>query len=149
MIAYLVERADGFAAARTAFKGRKPDLIVSDIYMPGGTGLDLLQEIQGLPDPPPLILMTAKGSIETAAPAQKEGVFDYLAKPFDLGVMLERVRAALATKAIAVPSGDGGPESMIVGSHPAIVEVYKATSKVPSGTLQWLNATWVESWCRR
>lgn len=127
---YLVERADGFAAARTAIKDRKPDIIVSDIYMPGGTGLDLLQELQGLPDPPPLILMTAKGSIETAASAQKEGVFDYLAKPFDLDVMLERVRAALTTKAITVPSKDGGPESLIVGSHPAIVEVYKATSKV-------------------
>ncbi|MBI4914021.1 MAG: sigma-54-dependent Fis family transcriptional regulator [Acidobacteria bacterium] len=127
---YLVDRAEGFAAALTAIQGRKPDLIVSDIYMPGGTGLDLLQEVQGLPDPPPLILMTAKGSIETAALALKDGVFDYLAKPFDLDVMLDRVKVALATHVIAVPSEARGPESLIIGSHPAIVEVYKAAGKV-------------------
>ncbi|MDR3682894.1 MAG: sigma-54 dependent transcriptional regulator [Geothrix sp.] len=127
---YRVERAAGFAAARTALQERRPDLIVSDIYMPGGTGLDLLQEIQALPDPPPLILMTAKGSIETAARAMKDGVFDYLAKPFDLEVMLERVGAALAVQGPITPSENSGPESMIVGSHPAIVAVYKATSRV-------------------
>lgn len=127
---YRVERAEGFAAARAAIKGQQPDLIVSDIYMPGGTGLDLLNEIQELPDPPPLILMTAKGSIETAAMALKDGVFDYLAKPFDLDVMLDRVRAALATRTTQTPREEHGPESMIVGSHPAIVEVYKATGRV-------------------
>ena len=127
---YRVDRAEGFAAARAAIRERRPDLILSDIYMPGGTGLDLLKEVQERSDPPPLILMTAKGSIETAALAMKDGVFDYLAKPFDLEVMLERVRAALASQAPAASSEESGPGSMIVGSHPAIVEVYKATSRV-------------------
>ena len=127
---YQVERADGFAAARTLLRGRRPDLVVSDIYMPGGTGLDLLNEVQELPDPPPLILMTAKGSIETAALALQDGVFDYLAKPFDLALLLERVKAALASHPDATGGGPAGPESLIVGSHPAIVEVYKATGRV-------------------
>ena len=127
---YRVDRAVGYAAALAAIQEHQPDLIVSDIYMPGGTGLDLLKEVQELADPPPLILMTAKGSIETAALAMKDGVFDYLAKPFDLDVMLERVRVALAEKAPPSPREESGPESMIVGSHPTIVEVYKATSKV-------------------
>ena len=127
---YQVERADGYAAGRAAIRERRPDLIVSDIYMPGGSGLDLLKEVQELSDPPPLILMTAKGTIETAALAMKDGVFDYLAKPFDLDVMLERVRAALVSYVPAAQSEASGPASMIVGSHPAIVEVYKATSRV-------------------
>jgi DNA-binding NtrC family response regulator len=127
---YAVARAEGYAAGRASIRARRPDLILSDIYMPGGTGLDLLKEVQDLPDPPPMILMTAKGSIETASSALKEGVFDYLAKPFDLEVMLERVRAALAIRPPAAPSEAGGPESLIVGSHPAIVEVYKATGRV-------------------
>ncbi|MBL0210793.1 MAG: sigma-54-dependent Fis family transcriptional regulator [Holophagaceae bacterium] len=127
---YRVERADGYAAGRASIRERRPDLIVSDIYMPGGSGLDLLKEVQELSDPPPLILMTAKGSIETAALALKDGVFDYLAKPFDLDVMLERVRAALASHAPAAPREESGPRSMIIGSHPSIVEVYKATSRV-------------------
>ena len=127
---YRVERADGYAAAKAALGAQRPDLIVSDIYMPGGSGLDLLKEVQGLPDPPPLILMTAKGTIETAALARQDGVFDYLAKPFDLDVMLDRVRAALASKPTSAATVEGGPASMIVGSHPAIVEVYKAISRV-------------------
>lgn len=127
---YRVQRAEGYAAALTAIRERRPDLIISDIYMPGGTGMDLLKEVQELPEPPPMILMTARGTIETAASALKDGVFDYLAKPFDLDVMLERVRAALASHAPAAPSEESGPESMIVGSHPSIVEVYKATGRV-------------------
>ena len=127
---YRVERADGFAAARTALRNHRPDLIVSDIYMPGGSGLDLLKEVQEQADPPPLILMTAKGSIETAAEAMKDGVFDYLAKPFDLDVMLERVRAALKEPTSALPKEVAGPGSMIVGSHSGIVEVYKAIGRV-------------------
>lgn len=127
---YQVERADGFAVARAAVQARRPDLIVSDIYMPGGTGLDLLEEVREGSDPPPLILMTAKGSIETTALAMKGGVFDYLAKPFDLDVMLDRVRAALSNHTPTIPKEENDPGSMIVGSHPAIVEVYKAISRV-------------------
>jgi DNA-binding NtrC family response regulator len=92
--------------------------------------LDLLKEVQEQADPPPLILMTAKGSIETAAEAMKDGVFDYLAKPFDLDVMLERVRAALKEQISALPKEGDGPSSMIVGSHSGIVEVYKAIGRV-------------------
>lgn len=127
---YQVERANSFAAARLALHGTRPDLIVSDIYMPGGTGLDLLKEVQEQADPPPLILMTAKGSIETAAEAMKDGVFDYLAKPFDLDIMLGRVRAALKEQAPALPKELDGPGSLIVGSHSGIVEVYKAIGRV-------------------
>jgi DNA-binding NtrC family response regulator len=127
---YRVERADGFAAGRAAIRQGRPDLIVSDIYMPGGTGLDLLKELQEQADPPPLILMTAKGSIETTTTAMKDGVFDYLAKPFDLAVLLDRVKAALASRTPTTPTEARGPESLIVGSHRAIVEVYKATGRV-------------------
>jgi len=74
--------------------------------------------------------MTARGTIETAAEAMRDGVFDYLAKPFDLDVMMERVQAALADRTSAPPAPGEGPESLIVGSHPALVAVYKAIGKV-------------------
>lgn len=127
---YRVERADGYAATRAALRQFRPDLIVSDIYMPGGNGLDLLKEVREQADPPPLILMTAKGSIESAAEAMKDGVFDYLAKPFDLDLMLERVRAALKEQPSALPGAEEGLGSMIIGSHPSIVEVYKSIGRV-------------------
>ena len=127
---YQVHRADGYKSAVAAFANRRPDLIISDIYMPGGSGIDLLKEIQAGQEPPPLILMTAKGSIETAAQAKQEGVFDYLAKPFDLEQMLERVGAALAQRPAPTARLEPGPESMIIGSHPVMVEVYKGISQV-------------------
>ncbi len=125
-----VVRAPGLAAARAALAEAPPDLVVSDIYMQDGTGLELLQTVRSLEDPPPLILMTAKGTLETAAAALKDGVFDYLAKPFDLELLLERVQAALADPPPAPPRGEDGPASMIVGSAPALVEVYKAIGRV-------------------
>lgn len=125
-----VVRAAGLAQALVALETHRPDLIVSDIYMPGGTGLDLLKAVQNLDEAPPLILMTAKGTLETAAAALKDGVFDYLAKPFDLDVMLARVEAALAERPVRPREAEEGPASLIVGSASAMVAVYKAIGKV-------------------
>ena len=127
---YQVQRAEDYRAARAALEGGRPDLIISDIYMPGGNGLDLLKEVMAGPQPPPVILMTARGSIETAATATQDGAFDYLAKPFELDLILDRVRAALQSQTPGGLPAETGPASMIIGNHPAIVEVYKATSRV-------------------
>ncbi len=129
-IGFSVLRAGDLPAARKILSAVRPDLIVCDIYMPGGDGLSLLKEVQDQTDPPPVILMTAKGSIETAAQAVKGGVFDYLAKPFDLPVLLERVRAALSLRKPSGSAEEAGPQSMIIGSHPAIVAVYMAVARV-------------------
>ena len=77
-------------------RAHRVDLVLSDIYMPGETGLTLLQAISERRDPPRVILMTARGTIETTALAQRIGAFDYLAKPFDLNELIARVRAALS-----------------------------------------------------
>ncbi|KAA0252725.1 MAG: sigma-54-dependent Fis family transcriptional regulator [Acidobacteria bacterium] len=127
---YAVVRAASAAEARRALSARTPDLVVCDIYMPGGDGLSVLSRVRELPDPPPVILMTARGSLETAAEAERAGAFDYLAKPFDVSTLLDRARAALAARTRPGAEEDAGPAGMIVGSHPAIVEVYKAVARV-------------------
>ncbi|WP_306601415.1 sigma-54 dependent transcriptional regulator [Geothrix sp. 21YS21S-2] len=127
---YRVARAENLAAARRAIRDRRPDAVLADIYLPDGSGMDLLREVRELPDPPPVIIITARGSIETAAQALKEGVADYLAKPFDLQDMIGCVRAALRQRAPEVPAVESGPASVIIGSHPSIVEVYKAAGRV-------------------
>jgi DNA-binding NtrC family response regulator len=68
--------------------------------------------------------------VETATAAREAGVFDYLAKPFTLEHLVERVQAALKRKPPAPAALAAGPESMIIGSHPTIVEVYKAVARV-------------------
>jgi DNA-binding NtrC family response regulator len=127
---HTVTRAASATEARRALAKERPDVVVSDIYMPGDDGVALLADVKQLESPPPMILMTARGTVETAALAARTGAFDYLAKPFDVAVLVERVRSALEAHRPAESESADGPESMIVGSHPAIVEVYKAVARV-------------------
>ncbi len=106
------------------------DVVVTDIYLGDGTGLELLEHCQkGCPDAK-VILVTAHGTIETATSARQLGVFDYLAKPFAVEVLVERVRAAAVAPTEISTELTLGPESMIIGNDPAIVEVYNAVARV-------------------
>ena len=107
------------------------DLVVSDIYLGDATAIDLLEEIRTACPEAPIILVTAQGTVETVAQATAARVFDYLAKPFPVDALVERVRAALAHRRHSDEAAEtAGPESMIIGNHPAIVEVYKAVARV-------------------
>ncbi len=121
------------AAVERVLNGDRFDLVVSDIYLGDGTALDLLSRVKETNPGAPVILITAQGTVETVAAAREAGVFDYLAKPFQIDALVERVEAALATsgrrrRQTAAPPL--GPESMIIGSDPATVEVYKAVARV-------------------
>jgi DNA-binding NtrC family response regulator len=125
-------QAGDVTAALQALRAHRIDLVLSDIYMPGESGLTLLQAIAERRNPPRVILMTARGTIETTALAQRIGAFDYLAKPFDLGEMIARVRAALGDRVADEVEIESGPASRIVGSHPSMVAMYKAIARVAS-----------------
>ena len=127
---YLVERAGSAADGIAAIGESTFDLVVADIYLGDGTGLDLVDAIGQRQCETRIILVTARGSIETAAFARSHGVFDYLAKPFELDHFLARVEAAFVTSSTGPMPTSEGPQSMIVGSDPAIVEVYKAVARV-------------------
>jgi len=129
--ALLAAGTDGAEGSR-ARDGRF-DLVVSDIYLGDGTALDLLSRVEETHPGTPVILITAQGTVETVTAARAAGVFDYLAKPFQIDALVERVEAALAAagrprREPAAPPV--GPESMIIGSDPATVEVYKAVARV-------------------
>jgi DNA-binding NtrC family response regulator len=129
-VGFETTRASSVAEARRTLDSHRPDLVVSDIYMPGEDGLSFLAELRARAEPPAVILMTARGTVETAALAARTGAFDYLAKPFDVATLVDRSLAALGTAHEEEPASSWGPESLIVGSHPAIVEVYKAVARV-------------------
>jgi DNA-binding NtrC family response regulator len=126
-----VQAAD-VATALQLLRAHRVDVVLSDIYMPGETGLTLLQTVAERPDPPRVILMTARGTIETTALAQRNGAFDYLAKPFDLGELITRVRAALGGRVADEVEIEAGPASRIIGSHPSMIAMYKAIARVAS-----------------
>lgn len=105
-------------------------VIVTDIYLGDGTGLDLLEHCRAACPESRVILVTAHGTIETAASARRLGVFDYLAKPFAVEALVARVRAALSSTNVREARIELGPESMIIGNDPAIVEVYNTVARV-------------------
>jgi DNA-binding NtrC family response regulator len=125
-----VSVADTSSAARESLENESFDLIVTDIYLGDGTGLDLLKESRRVQPSARVILVTAHGTVETAASAQRLGVFDYLAKPFEVESLVARVRAALRAPTDAGTEIELGPESMIIGNDPAIVEVYNQVARV-------------------
>jgi DNA-binding NtrC family response regulator len=125
-------QAGDTVAALQMLRAHRVDLVLSDIYMPGETGITLLQAISERRDPPRVILMTARGSIETTALAQRFGAFDYLAKPFDLNELIARVRAALSDRDSKGVEIEPGPPSRMVGSHPLMIAMYKAIARVAS-----------------
>lgn len=127
---YRVSRAGSAAEARAILEDEQINVIVSDIYMPGEDGIALLQSVAGRRNAPPVILMTARGTIETATIAARIGAFDYLAKPFKIRELIERVRAAVTPAAGAAISPVTAPDSMIVGVHASMVEMYKAVTRV-------------------
>ena len=125
-----VFRAASAAEARAVLGEQPITVVVSDIYMPGEDGIELLQSIASRRNPPAVILMTARGTIETATIAARVGAFDYLAKPFDVATLLARVRAAVTPTEDVPDEPAAAPESMIVGAHPSMVAMYKAMTRV-------------------
>ena len=125
-------QAGDVAAAQRLLRERRIDVVVSDIYMPGEDGVALLQWIVERPDPPHVILMTARGSIETTALAHRAGAFDYLAKPFELSELITRVGDALRKSEPESAVIEPAPPTRMVGSHRSMVEMYKAVTRVAS-----------------
>src|SRR5690606_4078730 len=91
------------ADAPTALKmiaGKRPDCILSDLKMPGMTGIELLAEVRKVDERLPVILMTAFATVQTAVEAMKQGAFDYITKPFDGDELVMTVRRALEHAAL-------------------------------------------------
>jgi len=127
---HTVFRAGSVAGARKVLASEAVDVVVSDIYMPGDTGLVLLDELRGLDPRPAVILMTARGSVETAAIAERGEAFDYIAKPFDLADMMARIAASIAPRQHDILEIEPAPTSMMVGAHASMIAVYRAISKL-------------------
>jgi len=79
-----VETARSAAEAQRAFASKSFDLVLCDVMMPDGNGLDLLKEIRGASPSTAVVMMTAYTSTKTAIEAMKLGAYDYVSKPFDV-----------------------------------------------------------------
>ena len=86
---------DVIAALSLANEDSGPQVLVSDIRMPGGSGLDLLEQVKKKYPGLPVIIMTAYSDLDSAVSAFQGGAFEYLPKPFDLPKAVELIRRAV------------------------------------------------------
>ncbi|MEM6993953.1 MAG: response regulator, partial [Myxococcota bacterium] len=95
---YEVHHAANVDEALPAFDANPIDVVVTDLLMPGGTGLDLLKKIEHRDPQVPVIIITADHSVQAAAEAVREHAFDYLTKPVSRGRLSETVARAVASR---------------------------------------------------
>ena len=123
-----------FASAQdalTALNGSVPQVVVSDIRMPGASGLDLLQRIKTEHPEVPVIVMTAYSDLESAVAAFQGGAFEYLPKPFDVNHAVELIRRAIDESMRQTESPEEAvvtPE--ILGQAPSMQEVFRAIGRL-------------------
>lgn len=117
--------------ALNALAREEPQVVVSDIRMPNGSGLDFLQEIKQRHPYIPVIIMTAYSDLESAVAAFQGGAFEYLAKPFDVDQAIEIIRRAVEEsmrQATEIVAQEETPE--IIGQAPAMQEVFRAIGRL-------------------
>ena len=140
---FSVVTADGGEQALAAIAAKRPDAVVTDLRMPGLSGLDLLGRIRQIDDELPVVVMTAFAAVDTAVKAIKLGAFDYITKPFEgdelviavkraiqhAGVVREnailKIAVAEGGGRVAAPTPTGGLTGLdrIIGNSPAIRRV--------------------------
>lgn len=123
-----------FANARdaiAALEHETPQVLVSDIRMPGDSGLDLLQLVKSRHPGLPVIIITAFSDLDSAVAAFQGGAFEYLAKPFDIDKAVELIRRAL-DESLRETSVESGPAETpeILGQAPAMQEVFRAIGRL-------------------
>jgi DNA-binding NtrC family response regulator len=131
---YAVDAAASSDEALARLDQNPYPIIISDIYIDGRTGLDVLEAARRKDPSCSVILMTARGTMETVMAATIGGAFDYIAKPFELDRMLDTIKRAEASIHPKQEEKDSGiedlPESEMIGSSPKMVEIYKTISLV-------------------
>ena len=111
----------------------EPDVIITDIRMPGMDGISLLDRIKQHSPNIPVIIMTAYSDLDRAVSAFQGGAYEYLSKPFDVDEVISLVRRAIADRQtdnalpLSEPETEGNP---IIGSAPAMQEIFKAIGRL-------------------
>ncbi|MEZ8395290.1 nitrogen regulation protein NR(I) [Vibrio cyclitrophicus] len=139
-------KCETFADAESvllALERETPDVLVSDIRMPGIDGIELLHQVHQRSPNLPVIIMTAHSDLDAAVNAYQKGAFEYLPKPFDIDETLTLVERAIAhsheqkrEQASEVTEDTNAPE--IIGEAPAMQEVFRAIGRLSRSSISVL-----------
>jgi two-component system nitrogen regulation response regulator GlnG len=121
-----------------ALQSSLPEIIISDIRMPGIDGLELLKEIHSSRPDIPVIITTAHSDLDSAVAAYQGGAFEYLPKPFDLDELVDVARRGVTfareQKPKAIPRA-APPSQEIIGEAPAMQEVFRAIGRLSNSNI--------------
>ena len=119
-------------------ESKRPDVIISDVRMPGMDGMDLLNQLIEKWPGLPVIIMTAHSDLQSAVDAYQGGAFEYLPKPFDIHEVVSVTRRALERSLENLPAADQPEEHRspeIIGEAPAMQEVFRAIGRLANSNV--------------
>jgi two-component system response regulator AtoC len=132
-----VEEAPSAAAALARAAEEDFDVVLSDVRMPGFSGVELVGQLRRLRPGTPVVLMTAFGSIDSAVEAMRTGAFDYLTKPFEPDAVILAVERALAHRALALENEQlrravdrSSSLGELIGRSPAMREIFALIKRI-------------------
>ena len=133
MVPTAFEQAD---SVLSALRRSRPDVLMTDIRMPGRSGLELLSEIRTSQPELPVIIMTAHSDLDSAVAAYQGGAFEYLPKPFDIDQAVDLVRRAASQKKIPEEiSTETKRIPEMLGQAPAMQEVFRAIGRLSRSSM--------------
>jgi DNA-binding NtrC family response regulator len=128
--------ADGFKALGK-LEEFQPDVVLTDLKMPGLDGIGLMEKAQATSSVATFVVMTAFGSISGAVEAVKKGAYNYLTKPLDFGVLAVVVERAVERSRLLQENGrlkdrlrERNPFGHVIGSHPSMVKLLRLVEQV-------------------
>ena len=115
----------------------EPDVLITDVRMPGMSGLTLLEKLRTTCPALPIIVVTAHSDLENAVAAYKGGAFEYLPKPFDIDEAIDLVRKAARQKGHATRNDDESGKEIpsIIGQAPAMQEVFRSIGRLAGSSM--------------
>ncbi len=122
--------------ALAALRRDRPDVLITDIRMPGRSGLELLTQIRANQPELPVIVMTAHSDLDSAVAAYQGGAFEYLPKPFDIDHAVDLVRRAAQQRlATPEPASEARRIPEMLGQAPAMQEVFRAIGRLSRSSM--------------
>ena len=127
---------DQAETALAALRRDRPDVLITDIRMPGRSGLELLTEIRDSQPELPVIVMTAHSDLDSAVAAYQGGAFEYLPKPFDIDQAVDLVRRAAQQKIrVEQPAVEARRIPEMLGQAPVMQEVFRAIGRLSRSSM--------------
>ena len=120
-----------------ALKNDAPDVLITDVRMPGMSGLALLERLRTSNPDLPIIVITAYSDLENAVAAYKGGAFEYLPKPFDIDEAVELVHKAARSTGAELGDAAEAPTAMasMIGQAPAMQEVFRSIGRLTGSSM--------------